>query len=103
MSKSAEKVGGIIPQVLKNLGLDKKIEELRVIDCWEEIVGERIARVTKAKEVRDGVLFVEVSTGAWLQELSFRRKQIVALIRKKFKSAGIKDIHFSLDKEKGRE
>ena len=41
----------------------------------------KIAEVTQCGDITDGVLFVNVSTAAWRQELSYLKKEILIKIR----------------------
>jgi predicted nucleic acid-binding Zn ribbon protein len=40
---------------------------------WPEIVGEQLAKVTRARAVDDAVLIVEVRNSAWLMELNMMK------------------------------
>ena len=96
MAKSADRIGSIIPGVLKQLGLEGRIEEEKLKRQWASVAGEAIAKVSRPVRVRDGVLYVEVESGAWVQELSFRRRQFVELIGDRYRAIGLKDIRFEL-------
>ena len=57
-------------------------------DEWAPVVGAQIAAVTAARMVtRDGTLFVDVATDAWLQELSRMEPRLLRALRQR--SAGI--------------
>jgi len=103
LSKSAKKIGSIIPEVLKQLGLEGRLEEEELKREWTAVAGEAIARVSKPLRVRNGVLYVEVESGAWAQELSFRRSQLVELINKQYRAIELKDIRFELKRGDRRE
>jgi predicted nucleic acid-binding Zn ribbon protein len=44
-----------------------------VMELWPEIVGEQLAKVTRARAVDDAVLIVEVRNSAWLMELNMMK------------------------------
>jgi predicted nucleic acid-binding Zn ribbon protein len=48
-----------------------------VVEEWEPKVGEAIARVTRARCVRDETLIVEVRSSAWLMELDLMKAAIL--------------------------
>jgi len=102
MKGKPKKVGDILPEVFRDLGLEEKLEEVELARLWADVVGDRIAAVSRPGRVRDGVLLVEVDTSSWMQELSFRKRQIMDLVRKRFSRLDVKDIHFRLNREKGR-
>jgi predicted nucleic acid-binding Zn ribbon protein len=72
-----EPVGSLIAQVMRRLGLDRRLEEYRAVELWPEVVGPAIATQASAVEIRDGVLFVDVASNVWMQELGLLRNGIV--------------------------
>ncbi len=75
--KGPERVGGLVDGFLRAKGLREHVLQAGVVEEWEERVGEAIARVTRAKEVQEGTLIVEVKSSAWLSELSLMRGEIL--------------------------
>jgi predicted nucleic acid-binding Zn ribbon protein len=75
------RIGDILPAVLKSVGLDKKLKERELLSLWPTVVGEEIAARTRAVRVDRGVLYVQVSHSAWLQELHFMEKEIFRKLR----------------------
>ncbi len=76
--RGPEKVGDILERVLRRRGLAKRLEYQKLLEDWPRLVGAGVARVTRARSVRDGVLVVEVPSSAWAMELNLRRRQIMA-------------------------
>jgi predicted nucleic acid-binding Zn ribbon protein len=64
------KVKGILSKVLSHRGLDKKVERYEFILHWHEIVGERLAEVSKPECIVNRQLIVNVLHPAWAQELT---------------------------------
>ncbi|KPJ61294.1 MAG: hypothetical protein AMJ46_02305 [Latescibacteria bacterium DG_63] len=81
---------------MKKLELDKKLLGWGVLEIWEEVVGPRIASNAKPTAYRDSKLFVEVTTTAWVHELTFMRKDILTRINARLGKSVIRDIVFSL-------
>lgn len=63
-----EKAGGRKP---------RRPESVAVVAAWPDIVGERLAGVSRAVSLADGRLLVEVTEPAWKQELLFVKKQLI--------------------------
>ncbi|MBQ3690832.1 MAG: DUF721 domain-containing protein [Bacteroidales bacterium] len=57
--KKAETLGDVLQQYLAALGADKKLNEIRVLNEWEKIVGKTISRETADIYLKDGVLFLK--------------------------------------------
>lgn len=65
-----------IDEMLKTYRLDRRLDETRVVNAWEKVVGELINRYTAEVRVRDGVLYVSLHSAALKQELLYRRTEI---------------------------
>lgn len=90
-------VRGILGSVLRKHGLDRKIEEYDFVLRWHEIVGEKVAKVSKPDCIRKNALFVKVSSSAWAQELSFLKADLLEKLKKSSPmSSGISDIRFQV-------
>ncbi len=63
-------------EMLKTYRLDTKLGETKVINAWEKVMGAVIAKYTKEVRVRDGVLYITLTSAAVKQELSYRRTEI---------------------------
>jgi predicted nucleic acid-binding Zn ribbon protein len=87
-------IGDAIQQTLINLGIAEKLSQYEVVNAWDQIVGDSIARVTKAESIRDGKLVVKVVHPTWRQELVFLKTDLIAKINRKMNGEIIKDIIF---------
>ena len=82
MSRSS-RAGGLEPLAevlaayLEGTRLGEVVARADAIDAWAEVVGERVARVTRAVEVQGTDLVVEVRSSAWMAELSMMRNVIL--------------------------
>jgi predicted nucleic acid-binding Zn ribbon protein len=59
-----ESLSTVIPRVFKQLGLEEGLLGWRAVHEWEQAVGPRIARHTRAVAFRENVLQVEVEGSA---------------------------------------
>jgi len=91
-ARRPERVGNILKELLSNLGIDKKIEEYEAFFEWGRTVGEKIAGVSRAKSVRDGILIVEVKGSVWMSEISMVKHEILKKLNKGKDRGKIKDI-----------
>jgi hypothetical protein len=62
---------------MEYLGLDSKMCELKVMEIWNECVGETIAKYSTPVEIRRNKLLVVVQNSVWRYELSMKRKEII--------------------------
>jgi predicted nucleic acid-binding Zn ribbon protein len=89
------KIGELLPQILNKLGLDQRFKEQQVLDFWPAVVGEELAARTRATRVENGVLYVHVDHGAWMQELHFIEKELLRKLRARSPGVKLKSIRFS--------
>lgn len=80
---------------LKDNNLESKLQETRVINAWEEVVGKLIARHTDQMQIKDRVLYVKVDSAALREELSYQRSKLVKNLNKAAGVEAIDDIRFT--------
>jgi hypothetical protein len=89
-----EEIDGFV----KYLGLDERMQELKILEIWKECVGETIAKFSKPVELRKNKLFVRVENAVWRYELSAKKNEIIAklniILNKENKKKNIKEIIF---------
>ncbi len=83
-----------INSVLKTLGLDEKLKRMEVLNIWEKVVGEQIAKVTKAERIDKNILYVRVEKAVWRNELIFLKKEIIKKLNKELEEEIVKEIVF---------
>jgi predicted nucleic acid-binding Zn ribbon protein len=76
-----ERTGVLVPVVLRDLGLEESARALRVVERWEEAVGEEVARHCRPVAVREGVLEASVDSSTWCQTLRLRAPEILEALR----------------------
>jgi len=91
---SAKPLGEALDELVRKLGIKKKLLEYEAVLRWEEIVGEKIARATTPTKISRGVLFVSVRTSAWRNELTMRKKEIMLKINSTLGQEVVLDIKF---------
>ena len=92
----AEPIGKILADVVRDLGLSKKLSEQRAVVEWEDIVGRKVAEHARAMKVDNGRLFVEVDSSVWSQELTMMKRNILRQINDRIGRKAIDNIHFVL-------
>lgn len=87
-------LGNVLDSLIKSLGIEKQVEQYKIFDAWNSVVGEQIAKVAKPERIHNGVLIVTVNNAPWRTELTFRKKEILEKIHSTLKSTSILDIRF---------
>jgi predicted nucleic acid-binding Zn ribbon protein len=72
-------IADVMAAVLAQKGMTERLAQVSAIDEWASVVGTQIAAVTQPTSVTaDGVLWVRVSTAAWMNELSLLAPTLLA-------------------------
>ena len=87
-----ESLGQAIERLLKVYQLDGRVQEAKVINGWEKLLGPVVAKHTGEIFIKDRVLHVRLDSAALRQELSFGRSRIVEMLNKEAGSEVITDV-----------
>ena len=87
-----QSVGAILKSLIKKMGYEKKLSELDAVNLWSEVVGDKIAQVSRAEKIVDGVLTVRVSNPVWRQQMIFLKQELIAGINARLGKPVVKDI-----------
>lgn len=75
--RSVQNLDDVINQLLREEGLETPLLQKRLIDAWETVTGDVVARYTGEKYIRNQTLFVKITNSALRQDLSMMRTQLV--------------------------
>jgi predicted nucleic acid-binding Zn ribbon protein len=89
-----EHVGAVLDQSLKRLDLAPRLDEYSVWPIWNEIVGKTIARNAQPEKIRNGTLFIKVTSPVWMQQLQFMKTMIADRLNQRLKQDIVKNIFF---------
>ena len=93
-SSRTKSVGDAIEELIAQLGIKKKLHEQDAFVVWDQAVGERIAKIAIPTRMLRGTLIVSVKSGAWRNELSMRKQEIIRRINELVGDEILKDIKF---------
>ncbi|NNL31391.1 MAG: DUF721 domain-containing protein [Gemmatimonadetes bacterium] len=86
----------VLSDVLDEAGVADHVERVRVLELWPEIVGDQVARVTRARSVDESTLIVEVRNSAWLMELNMLKGDIIGRANERLDDVSVDKIVFVL-------
>jgi hypothetical protein len=98
-----ETLGAVLEQSLKRLDLEHRLDEYAVWPIWNEVVGAVIARNAQAEKIRNGTLFVKVSSPVWMQQLQFMKDMIADKLNHRLKGEVVKSIFFMVGRVEAQE
>lgn len=64
---------------------------------WDSLMGSQIAKIAKPRNIKNGVIYIEVSHSIWLMELqNYSKQMMLEKIKKYYGKNFCKDIRFVL-------
>lgn len=81
-----------VKDYLKEMNLEGKLREINLIGSWEEMVGKAIASRTKKVYIKDGILYVHLSSSVVRSELLMLREALREKLNERAGTEVIKDI-----------
>lgn len=87
-----EAVGGLVPRVLRDLGLETSARVVHIAEHWAQWVGDEVARHSQPVALRGNVLELRVASSAWSQVLQLRRPELLAALRRELGERAPRDL-----------
>jgi|SRR5688572_8542384 predicted nucleic acid-binding Zn ribbon protein len=89
-----DRVGEVLGNSLKRLDLSYRLSEYGVWPVWDEVVGKTIAVNAQPEKIRNGTLFVKVTSSVWMQQLQFMKEMIAEKLNHRLNREVVKNIFF---------
>jgi hypothetical protein len=89
-----DRVGDVLSHSLKRLELSSRLDEYGVWPIWNDVVGKTIAINAQPEKIRNGTLFVKVTSPVWMQQLQFMKQMIAEKLNQRLKREIVKNIFF---------
>jgi len=93
-TSNEQKLGDAIREMLHELRLDQKLNEVQLVNSWESIVGKMIANHTKELYVRKKKLVIELDLSALKHELILSKSKLLKRLNEAFGKEVVTDIVF---------
>ncbi|SIT89434.1 Protein of unknown function [Pontibacter indicus] len=87
-------IGDSIKGLLKAYRLQGKLNEVDLVQRWEEIMGKPIALKTKELYFRDQKLFVRLTSAPLKHELNMSKSKVVELLNRTMGEEVVKEVVF---------
>jgi predicted nucleic acid-binding Zn ribbon protein len=81
-----------IEEFLDRFHLRDKLNQAKVLQAWEKVVGEMVARNTSQLHIRKKILYVKVNSAPLRNELLYARTKIMNALNKEAGAVVIEEI-----------
>ncbi len=89
-----ERLKEILDLSLKRLDLADRITDYGVWPIWNETVGVTVARNAQPEKIRNGTLFVKVTSPTWMQQLQYMKEMIAEKLNQRLGREVVRNIFF---------
>jgi len=89
-----ERIGDVLDKSLKRIAPAMRLDEYGVWPVWNDVVGKTIAQNAQPEKIRNGTLFVKVSSPVWMQQLQYMKEMIAEKLNSRLNAEVVKNIFF---------
>jgi predicted nucleic acid-binding Zn ribbon protein len=89
-----ERIGEVLEKSLKRFAPAMRLDEYGVWPVWNDVVGKAIARNAQPEKIRNGTLFVKVTSPVWMQQLQYMKEMIAEKLNARLKTEVVRNIFF---------
>ena len=86
------KIDNLIKFFIKENNLENGLENVKIKDLWYEQMKNGVANYTTDINLKNGTLYIKLTSSVLREELSYGKEKIVKLLNKKLKKDLIKKI-----------
>ena len=96
--RSPKRIGNVIAQLVNRRGYAQIHVAGEREDAWHAIVGEQFAKRSRFAALRRGTFEVLVANSLMMQELAFRKEELLKALQQILPDAGVKQLKFKIGK-----
>lgn len=84
MKRTEPKIlGDILREFFERPFVARKLAEGRLPELWADVVGAHIASLTHSFELKNGILYIGISSSVARQEIFFRRDELITILNER--------------------
>ena len=87
-------LSNVIRKIIKNPKLSKRLDNIKVIEIWEEIIGKNLQKYVIDSKVFNNKLYIKLKSSTLRNELTFKKTELISDLNNKFGKKIITDIIF---------
>lgn len=90
------RMADVLSELLARSGCARVQATANLDEAWREAAGEALAEYTRPGRIRRGVLEIMTAHSPLIQEMTFRKQQLLAKLLERLPDQGIRDLRFRL-------
>lgn len=92
--KKVRSIAELLPEFLRNEGLETPLQQKRLLDSWDTVVGASISAYCADKFIKNQTLYVKILNSALRADLTMHRSILVRRLNEQVGALVITDIRF---------
>ncbi len=93
-SSTPQALTDLLRSVITDWGVQRKLDEVRVVESWAALAGPQINGVTDSVWIRGDRLYVKITSAAWRHELHMRRREWLRMLNEELGGEVVGEIVF---------
>jgi predicted nucleic acid-binding Zn ribbon protein len=89
-------VGSVLQDLLKTPNMASNTRLSRIWEVWPDAVGGQIAANAKPAAIKGSLLIVLAESSAWIQQLHYLKREMIAKLNRTLGENLVKDIKFKI-------
>jgi hypothetical protein len=92
VSSNMNILSSVIRKILKNPKLSRKLDDIRIIEIWDEIIGKNLQKYVIDSKVYKGKLYIKLKSSTLRNEFTYQKSDLIRQINQRFGKKVIEDI-----------
>jgi len=84
----------IMRKILKNPKLSKRLDNIKIIEIWNELIGRNLEKYVLDSKVYKCKLYIKLKSSTLRNEFTYKKSELLKQINKRFGKQVIDDIVF---------
>ena len=93
-SSNMKSLSNVMRKILKNPKLSKRLDNIKIIEIWNELIGSNLQKYVLDSKVYNGKLFIKLKSSTLRNEFTYKKSELLKEINKSFGKKIIEDIIF---------
>lgn len=85
-------LSSVIRKILKNPKLSKRLDDIKIIEIWDEIIGKNLQKYVIDSKVYKGKLYIKLKSSTLRNEFTYQKSDLIRQINQRFGKKVIEDI-----------
>ena len=85
-------LSSVIRKILKNPKLSRRLDDIKIIEIWDEIIGKNLQKYVIDSKVYKGKLYIKLKSSTLRNEFTYQKSDLIKQINQTFGKKVIEDI-----------